>query len=48
MLAHSVAERNPSFSVANVISVDVLFHSCDYNVLPDDLFEELDVRFVTE
>ena len=46
MLAHSVAERNPSFPEADFKSVDFLLHSGDYNILSEDLLEELKVRSV--
>ena len=48
MLAHSVAERNPSILVAGFKSVDFLFHSGDYNILSEDLHEELDVGTVIQ
>ena len=46
MLAHSVAERNPSFPVADFKSAGPLCHPGDYNILSEDLLEELELRSV--
>ena len=48
MLAHCVAERNPSFPVADFkSSIDFLFPSGDY-ILSEHRLEELDVRSVIQ